>query len=334
LKKVSIKDVANLANVSIASVSYVLNKMPNNRISENTANRIKEAAKKLNYRPNKIAKSLKTSKTKILGFIVADIANPFFGQIAKILEEEALKIGYTIIVGSSGENNEKFDKLINFFIDQQVDGLILAPVEKSENSFLKLDQEKFPYIILDRHLSNINSSGIKINNKEISYQATKTLIKKGAKSPLLVSYETTLMNLLDRDFGFYEALKENNISKTEAIKVRIDQIQKDVYSGLEKHFTQHIRPDAIYFTSNKLAFSGLRYLLKNNINIPKDVQVIAFDESDAYELFPVEISYIKQPLDDIAKNALEMILKIINKQNTITESKKLCAELILRESTN
>jgi len=334
LKKVSIKDVANLANVSIASVSYVLNKMPNNRISENTANRIQEAAKKLNYRPNKIAKSLKTNKTKILGFIVADIANPFFGQIAKILEEEALKIGYTIIVGSSGENNEKFDKLINFFIDQQVDGLILAPVEKSENSFLKLDQEKFPYITLDRHLSGLNSSGIEINNKEISYQATKTLIRKGAKSPLLVSYETTLMNLLDRDFGFYEALKENNLSKTEAIKVRIDQIQKDVYTGLEKHFTQNTRPDAIYFTSNKLAFSGLRYLLKNNINIPKDVQVIAFDESDAYELFPVEISYIKQPLDDIAKNALEMILKIINKQYTITESKKLCAELILRESTN
>lgn len=334
MKKVSIKDVANLANVSIASVSYVLNKMPNNRISENTANRIQEAAKKLNYRPNKIAKSLKTNKTKILGFIVADIANPFFGQIAKILEEEALKIGYTIIVGSSGENNEKFDKLINFFIDQQVDGLILAPVEKSENSFLKLDQEKFPYITLDRHLSGLNSSGIEINNKEISYQATKTLIRKGAKSPLLVSYETTLMNLLDRDFGFYEALKENNLSKTEAIKVRIDQIQKDVYTGLEKHFTQNTRPDAIYFTSNKLAFSGLRYLLKNNINIPKDVQVIAFDESDAYELFPVEISYIKQPLDDIAKNALEMILKIINKQYTITESKKLCAELILRESTN
>ncbi len=323
-----------MANVSIASVSYVLNKMPNNRISETTANRIKEAAEKLNYRPNKIAKSLKTNKSKILGFIVADIANPFFGQIAKILEEEALKIGYTIIVGSSGENSEKFDKLINFFIDQQVDGLILAPVENSENSFIKLDKEKFPYIILDRNLNGINSSGIRINNKEISYQATNTLIEKGSKFPLLVSYETTLVNLLDRDFGFYEALKENNLSETEAIKVKINNIQKDIFNGLDKHFKKTKKPDAIYFTSNKLAFSGLRYLLKNNINIPEDVQIIAFDESDAYELFPVDISYIKQPLDDIAKNALEMILKIINKQNTIIENKKLCAKLILRESTN
>lgn len=334
LKKVSIKDVANLANVSIASVSYVLNKMPNNRISESTANRIKEAAEKLNYRPNKIAKSLKTNQSKILGLIVADIANPFFGKIAKILEEEALKIGYTIIIGSSGENNEKFDKLINFFIDQQVDGLILAPVENSEKSFLKLNQEKFPYIILDRNLDGINSNGIKINNEEISFEVTNTLIKKGSKKPLLVTYETTLGNLLERDFGFYKAIKENNIKEVESIKVRIDDIQKDVYAGLDKHFNGDNKPDSIFFTSNKLAFSGLKYLLKRNINIPKELQVIAFDESEAYELFPVEISYVKQPLDEIAQNALEMIINNINNKNKIIQNKELCAELILRESTN
>jgi len=333
LKKVSIKDVANLAQVSIASVSYVLNKMPNNRISEATTKRILEAAETLNYRPNKIAKSLKTNQSKILGFIVADIANPFFGQIAKILEEEAMQVGYTIIVGSSGENNEKFEKLIDFFIDQQVDGLILAPVENSQESLKKLQKQNFPFIILDRYLENSTANSVRINNFDISKKVIDQFIKTNVKNPLLVTYDSDLLNLVDRNNGFYEGINQSKIKTLQPIKVRTNSINEDVFDGLTKRFSEELKPDAIYFTSNKLAFAGLRFLLKTTYKVPEDVQIIAFDESEAYELFPIEISYVKQPMNEIAIKSLELILDQLNNEDKTNKIINLEAELILKEST-
>ena len=120
-KKVSLKDIAERVGVSITLVSYVLNNRFKDRINKEVAQKIRDTAEKLNYRPNHIAKSLKTKKTYTLGLVVADIANPFFSSLARIIEDEAEKYNYTVIFGSSDESAELSKKLVNVFLDHQVD---------------------------------------------------------------------------------------------------------------------------------------------------------------------------------------------------------------------
>ena len=125
-KRVSLKDIAKEVGVSTALVSYVLNNLKEGRIRKEIAERIREVAKRLNYRPNQVARSLKTRRTHTIGLIVADISNPFSSSLARIVEDEAAKVNYTVIFGSSDETAAKSEKLIDTLLNRQVDGLITA----------------------------------------------------------------------------------------------------------------------------------------------------------------------------------------------------------------
>ena len=134
LKKVSLKDIAEAAGVSTALVSFVLNgKKKEYRVGEETAKRILKIAQEMNYQPNIAAKSLRSGRTKTIGVVVSDISNPFFSQLARILEDEATKRGYTVLFGSSDEDTEKMDRVVSNLIIKGVDGLIIVPCENSEN---------------------------------------------------------------------------------------------------------------------------------------------------------------------------------------------------------
>ncbi len=147
-KRVSLKDIAQKVGVSTALVSYVLNNKKEGRISKEIAQKIKDTAKELNYRTNLLAKSLKTNKTYTIGLIVADIASPFSSGMARIIEDEADKLNYTVIFGSSDENAQKFGKLVDTFLTRQVDGLIIAPPENAENQIFHLQQQGMPFVLV------------------------------------------------------------------------------------------------------------------------------------------------------------------------------------------
>ncbi|ABQ07050.1 LacI family DNA-binding transcriptional regulator [Flavobacterium johnsoniae] len=333
MKRISIKDVALKAGVSIASVSYVLNNKIDSRIPQETIDKVKHAAEELNYRPNNIAKSLKTQRTHIIGLVVADIANPYFSQLARIIEDEANKLGYTLLIGSSDENAEKFEALINMFADRQADGLIIAPVENSEKCLLKLQKQKIPFVLIDRYLSGVEADSIQINNYDISQKVTEHLINGGYKNTLLVAYKTQLQHLLQRTQAFLNTLEKHQIQNSQVLLADKDYIDRDINTGLENMLQNAVKPDAIFFTSNKLAVSGLKKLTQLGINIPQDIAVAAFDETEAYELFPVPLTYVKQPLSAIGTTAVKMLNEKINIKNLPLQNVTLHAELHIGQST-
>ena len=149
-KRVSLKDIAKKAGVSTATVSYVLSKKENSGISAEVSEKIKKIAEELDYRPNQIAKSLQSGKTLTIGLILADISNPFFAHIARIIEDEAKKHDYTVIFGSSDENASKSRDLIQFLTNRQVDGFIIAPAEDSEKDIKLLKKQNIPFVLIDR----------------------------------------------------------------------------------------------------------------------------------------------------------------------------------------
>ncbi|MFC3157487.1 transcriptional regulator, LacI family [Chryseobacterium arachidis] len=305
MKRASIKDIARIAEVSVATVSYVLNKKEGSRISEATKKRILEVAKSINYTPNKIAKSLKMNKSKLIGLIVADISNDFYSNIARSIEDEAMKLGYTLLIGSCDENPEKFKKLTELFSEQQVDGMIIAPVVDSDEAIIKLINEEYPIVTIDRYLKNVSLPGVMINNFEISEYICDHLVKKNFDEIIYVGYDTELPHLLDRQHGFDKRITESDVL-SKKILIGIHNITEEVHTKLKENLDLS-KKTAIYFSSNKLGIAGLRYLIDHNIQVPQQISLVAFDETEAYYLFPTEVTFVQQPLVDMAKESVKLL---------------------------
>lgn len=332
-KKVSLKDIAQKVGVSIALVSYVLNNKKEGRINKDVALKIKDTARALNYRANQIAKSLKTSKTFTIGLIVSDISNTFSSSLARIIEDEADKNGYTVIFGSSDEDAQKSQKLIDTFLNRQVDGLIIAPADGTIDQIKYLQEERIPFVLIDRYFPELKTNYITLNNFNAAHAATENLLHAGYKNIGIITYKSALHNLQERKTGYIAALKHYGIEvKKSLIK---EMYYNETVPGVEKALKALLAlrepADAVLFSSNILALHGLKYINDHNIKVPEELGVITFDESDALELFQPPVTYIKQPLQEMGKKAVNILLENIDKNNK-TSQIKMDGELIIRKS--
>ncbi|KYP14201.1 LacI family DNA-binding transcriptional regulator [Flavihumibacter sp. CACIAM 22H1] len=317
-KKVSIKDIAKHLGVSTALVSYVLNnKEKQARVGPEMAERIRATAKEMNYQPNLIARSLQSGKTRTIGLIVADISNPFFSNIARVIEDEASLNNYTVIFGSSDENAEKSASLINALIKRQVDALIIAPAENTEEQLSLLSQRKFPYVLIDRYFNTLDANGVRINNFLASYKAVKHLAKQGYTKICMIAYQTKLPHMEDRKQGFLKAMEELQLPLHENSlrESSYEAIQEDVALIMHQLLdTKKERPDSFLFATNSLAINGLKEINKRKIVVPDELGIISFDESDAFDFFYCPLTYINQSTERIGKEAVRILMNQLEKK--------------------
>ena len=333
-KKIALKDVAQQVGVSAALVSYVLNgKEKEARVGADMAKRIKKAAAELNYQPNLIAKSLKMGKTKTIGLIVADISNPFFSTIARIIEDEAKKHGYVVIFGSSDESAEKQRDLIDVFSTRLVDAFIIAPAAGTENQIETIIKRGVPVVLVDRFFPGLKVDYVHINNFNASNKAVKQLIKNGRRKIGMLAYDTAQSHMQDRKHGYKSALKENHIrfKKEWLIEASYQNIEKDVAIKL-KALLKPLQIDALFFATNSLAVAGLKEINKLKIKVPEELAIISFDESDAFDFFYSPVSYVSQSLTDIGNEAVKLILNKLHNKSKKNSDIVVEAKLIVRES--
>jgi LacI family transcriptional regulator len=333
-KKVSQKDIAQKVGVSTALVSYVLNNLKEGRISKVVAQKIRETAKELNYHTNQIAKSLKLNKTFTVGLIVADISNPFFSSLARIIEDEADKKNYTVIFGSSDENAQKSWKLINALVDRQVDGFIIAPAENTESNLTYLEDHDIPFVLIDRYFPGLNTNWVTLDNYKAAYAAVQYMIDGGNKRIGMITFNTTLYNLNERKRGYLEALKDNNIpfEKNWCKEIYFDNIRTSVENAIDDLLSLSQPVDAVLFASNILATNALKYIHALGIKVPGELAIVSFDQMDASDLFYAPLTYLRQPIQEMGEMATKMLLEHIEKVKEI-EQVKMEATLVIRGST-
>ncbi|WP_069658662.1 LacI family DNA-binding transcriptional regulator [Arcticibacter eurypsychrophilus] len=332
MKKVNLKDVAQHVGVSTALVSYVLNgQAVEKQVNKETAERIVIAAKELNYLPNQIAKSLKMRKTHTIGLVVADINYRFSTGITRAIESEAKKKNYTVIYGSSNENEEKFAELIDVFVNRRVDGLILVPVENSQDQIRKLQKTDVPFVLVDRIFPEMETNCIALDNHKASYTSTSYLIARGHKKIAMVNYKTTLFHLLERNRGYRDALNEQGIKEEWLYEINTESRSGDMEKALSDIISQQDSFDAIFFATDTLALDGLKLLNNKEIKVPEGISVFSFDESEAFELFYTPITHSKQPLEEMGKLAFNTLIELIN-QNKVNKLICLQADLIVGQS--
>ena len=333
-KKIALKDIAQNVGVSVALVSYVLNgKDKEARISSEMADKIRRKATELNYQPNMIAKSLQSGKTNTIGLIVADISNPFFSGIARIIEDEAKKHNYVVIFGSSDEDADKQQDLIDVFLNRLVDAFIIAPTAGTEKQILDLKNKNVPIILIDRYFPGIDVDCVHINNFMAAEKAVQKLINNNRSRIAMLAYDTKLTHMQQRKDGYKAVLKDNNIRYKNAwlLEVSYQNMEKEIAEKMEP-LLRPLQVDAFLFATNSLAVVGLKKINQYGIKVPDELAIISFDESDAFDFFYSPVTYISQSISDMGKEAVKLAIARIKAKPKRTADVTVEAKLILRES--
>lgn len=319
-KNVSLKDIANEVGVSASLVSYVLNgHAKEKRVGEEIANRVLKTAAKLKYVPNQIAQSLKTKKSHTIGFIVGEIYYRYTTGITRSIESKAKENGYTVIIGNSHEDLLTLRELINVFINRQVDGLIIIAAEKAEQEINYLKEREIPFVLIDRNYPKVKTNFIGIDNYKVAYNAVEYLVKCKRKNIAFVNYNTTFFHLKERDRGYFQAVKDFRLNNKKSLHKRIRKkfFGEDLNQAIGELVSRDAPCDAIFFATDTLAIQGLKMLMEYKIEMPDDIAVFSFDESEAFTLFHCPITHYRQPLEEIGNKAVDLLLDILagNKHN-------------------
>nr|WP_315420279.1 LacI family DNA-binding transcriptional regulator [uncultured Pedobacter sp.] len=334
MKSLSIKDIAIKANVSITTVSFIINgKAKEKSISEAVIEKVKKIIEESGYKPNQIARSLRTGNSNIIGLIIEDISNSFFSRIARLIEDKAYKRGYKIIYSSTENSVDKAKELINMFKSRKVDAYIISPIKGIEEDVKMLLEDGNPVIFFDRNLPDISTSYVGADHFNASYQSIQHFIDQGKKNIALVTTDINVEQIIARYDGYKKALEDHGIKYDEnlVLKIHFNQEESETIAQIKELFDNK-KIDAVLFATNYLAISGLKVLKKINKTIGDDFAVIAYDDHEAFELHTPGISAIQQPLEEIAENVIKLILKQLStKAEPENQEIIIPAKLIIRD---
>ena len=334
-KNVTIKDIAAEAGVSIALVSFVMN----NRIGEDgkqkyrvnqvTRDRILEVARRLNYQPNAAARTLRSGRSRVIGAVLSDISNVFYGEIAKKLEENAFRKGYTVLFGSTDECAEKLDRVVRSFIDKGVEGFIIVPCEGSEASLRHIRNLNIPLVIMDRKDMDIAVPKVVLDNRSAMEKAVEILTDKGIRKIEMLSYTMRVSSISDREAGFRDKMLELGVCPDE---IGIHRIPFENVSEA----TEQMVPDLIargveglVFATNSLAIAAIKKLFSMGIKMQQDIYLVGFDNSDVYDMFEPQIPHVRQPIEKICGEALARLFNLMEyEEKTADQIVTLDAEVV------
>ena len=323
MKKLSIADIARELNISKTTISFIVNKRAEEkRISPGLVKRVEEYIKEVGYKPNPIAKSLRTGKTNIIGLMVENIADPFFAAVARHIENKAYQSGYKILYCSTDNNTAKTKELLEMFRDRNVDGCIIAPPVGVEEEISSLLASGMPVVFFDRHLEGIQTDQVEVNNYESTFNATRLLITEKYKTIGFITFASSQTQMQGRLEGYRAAVHEAGL-KPYILEINFDPDEQLIIDPIIHFIKKHPKLDAVLFSAIQAGTNGLKAFQKLGIRVPEDLAVIAFDDCDLFELYNPSITAINQPIDKIAGATIDLLLKRLHKKAVTGDFKKV-----------
>ena len=280
--KTSLKDIAEELRLSKTTVSWVLSGRGNERgISQATQDRVKQCARRMNYQPNLLARSLNTGVSSTIGLILPSISDSFYSQVAREVEMEAERHGYSLMICSSESEGERENRMIRMFRAKQVDGIILAPTKISKTEIRQLVDDAFPLVVFDRYFSELKTHYIIIDNEQSSYRLVSHLIERGARRIAIVTTNPHLTTMDQRRAGYARALTE---------------------AGLP------VDPDLF------------RYFHGRRIDINDGYGLACIHEVPAMSVLAPAMNVARMPVGEIGRNAVRMLLGDIRNRGSLPRS--------------
>ena len=317
MKRVTIRDVAQEAGVSVTLVSFVMNakRRSDGRldcpVSPETAARVLEVAKRLGYKRNPAAASLRNGRTNSIAVIPTDLSNKYFSGVSRYLESRSWHYGYTVFFGSSDENAQKLEAIIDTALTYNVDGIIVAPVEGGEEAIRHAVEANIPVVLLDRDIEGLEGVGkVSLDDVEAGRMATDLLLDHGFQRIEMISYDMAISSLKERESGYRLSMAKRSLE--ENIKVHYttyDDLQSDVDQIVDDMVARHV--EAIFMPTYSLSAAVLTVVKKRGLRVPEDLAVVGFDKSNIYKLFSTSVAHILQPLQELGESAVDMLHDMI-----------------------
>jgi len=328
----SIKDVAREAGVSIATVSRVLNDI--DVVNEDTKKRVTDAIKLLKYRPNIVARSLKTQRTKTIGILIPDISSQFYPEIVRGAEDVSNIYDYNVILCNSDFDPEKEKEYLRVLSEKMVDGIIYMSSSLNEEILELIDELSIKTILVETKDEKGTLPSVTIDNVSAVYDGTKYLIERGIKKLAFIGVEETAKNAWgDRFTGFKKAVEESGLSLDEDLMYFDSLKVKAGFDGVVKLIESKKEFDGIVCASDEIAMGAINELRERDIKVPEDVSVIGFNNNFTASIFYPKITTISQPSYDMGSVAMRMLIKMLNKKELEQAHYVLDYEIIKRNST-
>lgn len=309
-----IQDIARLANVSVATVSRVINN--NNNVKEETKERINQIIKENNYYPNIIARNLSKNENNTIGVIVPDIKNLYFASIMDGIVDEANNRNLNIILGCSNENFKLQKKYIELFIEQRVKGIIIAVTQNSYDKINFFDQisSKIPLVLIDRKIDK-QTPGVFFENFYSSYGVIEKFIKLGKKKIGFLAGPQTTSTAKERLDGYKKALKDNGIKYDKKLVLYGDFTLESGYN-LGKEILQR-EINAIYISNNSMTLGFLKALKELNIN-SESMEIATFEDNEIIKFIDEKIVSYDIPFSELSKKSIEILESLLKNDTSDT----------------
>lgn len=329
---VTIYDVAREANVSMATVSRVVNGNPN--VKPSTRKKVLETIERLGYRPNAVARGLASKKTTTVGVIIPDISSIFHAELARGIEDIATMYKYNIILSNSDQNKDKELHLLNTMLGKQVDGIVFMSGNVTEEHVEELKKSPVPIVLA----ASIESSGqipsVNIDYGQAAYDAVQHLIEKGHRN---IGFVTGPMeepiNQEKHMYGYRKALAEANMEYNEEYVVVGDYTYDSGIEAIEKLLEENEKPTAVFVGTDEMALGVIHGAQDKGYHVPNDIEIIGFDNTKLATMVRPQLSTVVQPMYDIGAVAMRLLTKYMNKEEVDSHIVQLPHRIEFRTST-
>ena len=335
IKRSSIKDVAKEAGVSISTVSSVINK--NKFVSEERKKRVLDAIKKLKYKPNIIARGLRTKSTRAVGVILPDIAQPFFAQVIRGMEETARTRNYTLILGCSFYDIVEEERQINILMNQFVDGIIFFCGFDSHDHIRMVHDYGIPVVVTDREIGNTQIPSVLIDNALAMEKVIDYLAGFGHKEIGYLSFSLDNQTTVRRRYeGYLSGLKKNGLKFNQEQVIIDDSIRLNEFLGtydvVKELLKKKSMPTAFAALADYLSIGLIKALKEMGYKIPEDISVVGFNNEIVSQFSEPPLTSVKQPKKLMGKTAMDLLLDIVEGKKIKEKNIVLPTEIIERDS--
>lgn len=327
----TLKDVADYAHVSRATVSRVLNNNPN--VAPDLRERVLEAVEQLGYHPNRAARRLRANISAVFGLIISDIENPFFISVVRGVEDIAYAHQLSVVLCNTDEDPDKQRMYLQVMLAERVAGLVISPTSVNDaQDFEQLRQSNIPIILLDRRVHNFEADSVTIDNVTGAYTAVKHLIDLGHKRIGMIGGSADLTTGSERYEGYRKALNTAGIKVDDRL-IKMGDFKTDSGYRLALEFIHSAHPPSALFVANNLMTQGtLRALREHGVRIPDDLALVGFDDMPwSGDLCP-PLTAVSQPTYELGQETVHLLLRRMSDPNAPVRMVTLQPRLIVRES--
>jgi DNA-binding LacI/PurR family transcriptional regulator len=328
----TMNEVAKEANVSVATVSRVIN--GTGGVSKKLEQRVLAAMEKLHYHPSTLARSFKMQQTQMVGIIIPLLDHPFFSRLAQVMEQELFANNYRSIVCNTEENQSREQEYIELLMRQRIDGVIINSAVANIDYLGELEAQNIPAVLIDRNVQQFECSKVFSDNSLGGYLGMNYLLELGHRHIGIVAPFSFAQPMQHRIRGVREAMAEWGLKENSEMFIMSNDPSFEMGINAGIYFAQlEPRPTAIYALTDVTAVGVMHGLRRMNLSIPDDVSVMGYDNIPLSAYIMPTLSTVSQPITAMGKTAVEILLRHIQNPELAPEKAVLPTELIIREST-